>query len=216
MTRQRLGMAMGLLWWVGCSSPPPPAIDAAEQPDKSLSERIKAAVSTEVEVPAGTELQVRLAGPVGSARSRAGDEFRATLHSPVVVDNKVILPKGTELAGKVTKAAPSGRLKTPARLELTLNRLEWQKQSYPIATTNFAQSAGSHKKRNVGLIGGGSGTGALIGAAAGGGSGALIGAGVGAAAGAAGAYATGKKDILLPAETLVTFRLQAPVKVKKG
>ena len=73
----------------------------------------------------------------------------------------------------------------------------------------------SHKKRNLALIGGGSGGGALIGALAGGGTGALIGAGAGAAAGAAGAYATGKKDIYLPAETLLTFRLDAPVKIKK-
>jgi hypothetical protein len=131
-----------------------------------------------------------------------------------VLENKVVVPKGTVVKGHVTRAVASGHLKTPARLSVTLDTLEWEGKAYPIATTTVSRAAKSHKKRNLALIGGGSGAGALIGGLAGGGKGALIGAGAGAAAGTAGAYATGKHDVALPAESLLTFRLQAPVKIK--
>jgi hypothetical protein len=128
----------------------------------------------------------------------------------------VVLPRGASFSGRVTGSVPSGRLKTPARLSVTLASLEWKGMTYPVTTSSVSRSVKSHKKRNLALIGGGGGAGALIGGLAGGGTGALIGAGAGAAAGTAGAYATGKKDVVLPAETLLTFRLQAPVKIKKG
>jgi hypothetical protein len=54
----------------------------------------------------------------------------------------------------------------------------------------------------------------LIGALAGGGKGAAIGAAAGAGAGTAGAAFTGNKNIVLPAETLVNFRLLQPLEVK--
>jgi hypothetical protein len=68
-------------------------------------------------------------------------------------------------------------------------------------------------KRNLGFIGGGAAGGALIGGLAGGGTGALIGSALGAGAGTAGAAATGKKEITLPAETRLSFRLRQPLAV---
>ncbi len=214
--RKWLAVAVGILWMAGCASQPIETAQAnTSEEDKSLAARLRAAVASEVEVPAGTELQVRLSQSVGSARSDAGEQFDATLHTPVVVGDKVVLPKGALVHGHVTRAVASGRLKTPARLSVTLDTLEWEGKSYRISTTSVSRSARSHRNRNLALIGGGSGAGALIGGLAGGGTGALIGAGAGAAAGTAGAYATGKHDLLLPAESLLTFRLQAPVKIKK-
>ena len=209
-------LALAALWMSACASQPPGTAEANTTPQgKSLGDKLRDAVSSEVELPAGTEMQVRLVQSVGSAQSSAGEKFEATLHAPVVLENKVVLPKGTTLRGHVTRAVASGRLKTPARVSITLDTLVWEGQSYPINTSTVSRAARSHKKRNLALIGGGSGVGALIGGIAGGGTGALIGAGAGAAAGTAGAYATGKKDVLLPAESLLTFRLQGPVKIKK-
>jgi hypothetical protein len=206
-----------LAWLAGCSSQPNPDSAAAAGPeaDKSLAEKLRSAIRSEVDIPAGTELLVRLNQPVGSGMSRPGDDFEATLDTPIVAGDKVIVPRGAMLHGHITQSVPSGRLKTPARLALTLDALMWEGDSYHLNTTTVSRAAPSHKKRNLGLIGGGTGGGALIGALAGGGTGALIGAGAGAAAGTGGAYATGKKNIVIPTETRLSFRLEAPVKVKK-
>src|SRR5207245_1308495 len=65
----------------------------------------------------------------------------------------------------------------------------------------------SHATRNLLIIGGSAGAGAVIGGAAGGGKGAAIGAAAGAGAGTVGAYLTGKREIMLPSETLLTFHV---------
>jgi hypothetical protein len=63
-------------------------------------------------------------------------------------------------------------------------------------------------------VGGGAGAGALIGALAGGGKGAAIGAIAGAGAGTGGAAFTGNKEIVLPAETALSFKLKQAVEVR--
>ena len=218
-------LASGLLLVSGCASKPgeiTPTTAAAAggaapgEPSAPGVSPQRPAALPDLEVPPGTRLQVRLVKGLGSARSSAGERFSVTLDQPVVLGDRVVLPQGTELHGHVTSAVASGRLKTPARLSLTLDTLEWQGRVYPISTTGISRAMKSHKKRNLALIGGGSGFGALVGGLASGGVGALVGAGAGAGAGTAGAYATGKKNIYLPPETVLTFRLQAPVRVAQG
>jgi hypothetical protein len=111
------------------------------------------------------------------------------------------------------EAKHSGHLVGRARLYLTLDALEVNGKDYEVRTITSDQVGGAHKNRNIALIGGGAGGGALIGAIAAGGKGALIGGPIGAGAGTAVAYFTGKKDIKLPAETQLTFRLAEPVTV---
>ncbi len=64
------------------------------------------------------------------------------------------------------------------------------------------------------MIGGGTGLGAIIGGIAGGGKGAAIGALAGAGAGTAGATMTGKRDISIPAETVLSFKLSQPLQLR--
>jgi hypothetical protein len=164
-----------------------------------------------VAIPRGAALRVRLEQGVDTSRNKAGDRFTATLDAPVLYGAHVAIPKGTLFTGHLTSAKPSGRLRGRASLGLTLDSFELNGKSYTIDTSSVSRASGSHKKRNVGLIGGGSGVGALIGAIAGGGKGALIGAGAGAAAGTAGAVITGRRHVRLPAETPLTFTLRDPV-----
>ena len=170
-------------------------------------------VAPEVTVPAGTPLRVRLDQALDTKRNRAGESFTATLAEPVVVAERTVVPKGTEFGGHVITSAASGRLKGRAVLGVTLDSFDLQGKSYKIDTSADRRASTGHKKRDGLLIGGGAGLGAALGAVAGGGAGALIGAGAGAAAGTAGAAATGKKDVGLPAETLLTFSLRAPVRI---
>ena len=171
-------------------------------------------VATPVEtvIPTGTLLRVRLDRAIRRAGVR-GDEFTATLAAPVVVNGQSVLPTGTQLSGHVLVSTSSGRLKGRARLVLVLDSFMSDGHRHTLAATAASRVSSSHKKRNLVAIGGGSGTGAAVGAIAAGGAGAVIGAGAGAVAGTVGAAVTGRKQVTLPAETLVRFTLRAPVRV---
>jgi len=158
-------------------------------------------------------LEVTLDETLASNRNHAGDSFAASLSRPVVVNGKTIIPAGAHVAGRVVDAKDSGRLHVPARLSVALSSVEVDGKSYDIDTNTIGESGENHNKRNLGFIGGGAAGGALIGGLAGGGKGALIGSAIGAGAGTAGAAATGKKDISLPAETRLKFHLVRSVTV---
>ena len=167
-----------------------------------------------VTVPERTSIHVRLDQALASNQSRPGDRFDATVDEPIAVGDKVVIPQGARVEGIVVDARESGRLRGRARLQLALQTIEVDGKQYEIRTIASHWIGGNHNKRNFAWIGGGGGGGVLIGALAGGGKGALIGGPIGAGAGTAVAYFTGKKDIHLPAETELTFRLAEPVTVE--
>jgi len=165
-------------------------------------------------LPAGTPLEVRLTTGVSSKGNQAGDTFQGSLENPVMVAEKVAIPKGAEVTGKVTSAIPSGRLKQRAELWVTLTSVEIGAKRYDIRTSTTGHKEGSKATRDILFIGGGGGAGAAIGAAAGGGKGAGIGAAIGAGAGTAAAMLTGQRDIRFPPETLLRFRLEQELKIQ--
>lgn len=164
-------------------------------------------------IPAGTHIRVRLGQTLDTRRSRAGERFVAYLATPVTLGNRLVVPKGTAFEGHVIESKSSGRLRGRAALGVTLDSFRLNGRTYSIATAADFRASGSHKKRNLAIIGGGSGAGAAIGAVAGGGVGALIGAGAGAAAGTTGAYISGKKNVVLPTETPLSFTLHRAVAI---
>ena len=185
----------------------------AEKKAEKKAERARPA-ETSVTVPAGTELAVVLDQSLSSNGSHAGDEFDATLSDPVLVDGKTVIPKDARVKGRVVEAQASGRLQTPAQLSVTLTSIEIGGAPHELETAPITFRGKSHKTRDIEIIGGGSALGAIIGAVAGGGKGAAIGAGAGAGAGTATAAMTGKKDIVLPAEAHLSFKLNQPVTLK--
>jgi hypothetical protein len=166
---------------------------------------------------AGVSVPVRLQETLDTRRNRAGDQFTAVLDAPLVsgdqVGDQVVVPKGTLFTGHITRAVSSGRFKGRAVMGLTLDSFQLNGQTYQISSTNSARLSRGHKRRNWLWIGGSSGGGAAIGAAAAGGPGALIGAGAGAAAGTVGAAITGKQQVQVPVETRITFTLQSAVQI---
>ena len=101
-----------------------------------------------------------------------GTTFGATLDDPIVVGNHVVVPKGHPVhgfdCGIEALRAISGR----ARLEITLRTFRMKGVTYHLATAPDTRVSRSHKKRNLGLVGGGTAVGAGIGALAAGGTGA--------------------------------------------
>ncbi len=166
-----------------------------------------------IELPAGTRLRVRLDSDLGSKISQPGDSFSATVADDVMKNGEVVVPRGARAEGTVIDAKPLGRFKGGALLSVRLERVHTRWGSYPVETSSIERAEKGKGKRSAGFIGGGAGFGALIGGLAGGGKGAAIGALAGGGAGTAGSAFTGNKQIVLPAETLLTFRLEHPVHI---
>jgi hypothetical protein len=164
-------------------------------------------------IPAGTLIVVRLADALSSKTSQQGQEFSATVAQPVEMDGQTVIPKGATAHGTVVSAQPMGRFKGGASLEVRLDRVSIGDKNQAIQTTAVARSASGKGERSAGFIGGGAAAGALIGAIAGRGKGAAIGALAGGGAGTAGAAFTGNKDIVLPAESALSFKLTQALEV---
>jgi hypothetical protein len=185
----------------------------SDQPNRPSPPSAPASARQAMVIPNGTSIHVRLDRELDTKRDRAGDRFTASLTEPVAVEGTTVLPKGTRFSGHVTSASASGRLKGRAQIGLTLDSFEHDGRRYEVRTTSVDRVSAAHKKRNGILIGGGTGLGAALGAIAGGPKGALIGAGAGAAAGTAGAAATGKREVGIPAETILRFTLRKSVEI---
>jgi hypothetical protein len=111
-------------------------------------------------------------------------------------------------------AKPLGRFKGAASLQVKLTSITVNGSEHPIETSSVVRTEKGKGKRTAAMIGGGAGLGALVGALAGGGKGAAIGAAAGAGAGTAGTAFTGNKDVVLPAESALTFKLEQPLELK--
>ena len=187
----------------------------ASSPAAPTSEPAKRAAEAQpVSVPAGTTLTVRLGQALGSKISQPGESFSATLSSPVEVDGNTVIPRGARAGGVVVDAKPLGRFKGGAVLEVKLNSITVNGSEKSIETSAVTRALKGKGKRTGMLAGGGAAVGALIGGLAGGGKGAAIGAVAGGGAGAGGAAFTGNKEIVLPAESVLSFRLRSPLEVQ--
>lgn len=162
----------------------------------------------EVDIPAGTSLAVLINQHISVKSTPAGSTFTGSIAEPYSNSSgKVILPRGTPVAGKVVASHARGHFKGASILELRLTSLTLNGTRYPVDSKDVVRSKKGKGKRSTAFIGGGTGVGALIGGLAGGGKGALIGGLAGAGAGTAGAGLTGNRDLDIPAETVVRFRL---------
>ena len=184
-----------------------PAAESAPKPSSIMAPKV-------VTLPEGTVMTVRLNEKVSSKDSSSGDRFTATVAEPVQVDGKDVIPKGAAVTGTVTDAKARGKIKGSATLRLVLDSVTIKDAKYDIQTSAVARSMQGKGKRTAEFGGGGAAAGALIGGLAGGGKGLGIGLLAGGAAGLAGGAFTGNKDIVLPAETMLSFKLLKPVDIK--
>ena len=162
-----------------------------------------------IKLPVGTSLSIRIDQAISAKENNPGDRFTGKVVSDVHdADKNVAIPKGTLVKGRIDAAQERGKFKGAADIQLRLTSLTLNGKVYPIATHHVQETQKGKGKRTAGMIGGGAGGGALIGGIAGGGKGALIGGLIGAGAGTAGAALTDNKDLVIPAETVMNFKLK--------
>jgi hypothetical protein len=162
----------------------------------------------DVNIPAGTTLEIRINQHISVKSSRVGDRFDGEVVEPVEQSNgSVIIPKGTPVNGVVDAAHRRGHFRGRSILQLRLTYLTLNGTRYPITTGDLTRTKKGKGKRSAAIIGGGSGLGMLIGGVATGGVGLLIGGLAGGGAGTAVSGLTGNRDIEIPSESIVRFRL---------
>ncbi len=166
-----------------------------------------------VEIPAGTSVRVQMIDGVDSSVNHAGEMFHASLVSPIVVDDQIVVPAGTDTYVKLVNAKSAGHMTGQSTLALELVRMEFQGKSYALASNEYTQTGSSRGKRTAETVGGGAVLGTLLGAVIGGGKGAAIGAATGAGAGGVAEGVTKGQQVRIPSETKLDFSLDQPVEV---
>ncbi|MBS1802207.1 MAG: hypothetical protein JST28_02510 [Acidobacteria bacterium] len=209
------------------STPPPPGgpVPAAQDPkvislggdpdQAGDSGTASPSGPVKVTIQAGTNLAVRVDQHISVKSNRAGDTFTGEVVSPVMDPNGVaVVPKGTRVSGVIDASHSRGRIKGASTLELRLTTMTLSGTEYQLRTADLTRSKKGKGKRSAAMIGGGAGLGMLIGGLAGGGKGMLIGGLAGGGAGTAGAAMTGNKDLEIPAESVVHFKLSQDLVVQ--
>lgn len=182
--------------------PPPPAAPPAP---------------TEVSIPAGTSLAVRVDQRISVKTSHAGETFTGEIVEPITASNgSLLVPKGSRVRGAIDASHRRGRFKGASLLELRLTAISLDGKEYPVRTRDLTERKKGKGKRSAAFIGGGSGLGMLLGGLAGGGTGVLIGGLAGGGAGTAAAGFTGNRDLDIPAESIVRFKLASDLVVQEG
>jgi len=196
----------------GGYDPGAPVPTANQAPNDNYVNPPEPAISTNapamnVRVPAGTSLAIRVDQHISVKHNHAGDRFTGQVVEPVEVNGSVVIPRGTPVGGRIDAAHRRGHFKGSSILELRLTSLELNGNRYALSTHDNIRTKKGKGKRTAGFIGGLTGAGMLIGGIASGGTGLLIGGASGAGAGTLLAGTTGNRDIDIPAESVVRFRL---------
>ncbi len=185
---------------VSAVPPPPPAPPAPEN----------------VSIPAGTSLAIRIDQRISVKTSHAGDQFTGEVVEPITAsDQSVLVPKGAPVKGVVAASHKRGHFKGASLLELRLTALTLNGTEYPLTTRDLAERKKGKGKRTAAMVGGGAGLGMIVGGVATGGLGLVVGGLVGGGGGAAAAGLTGNRDLDIPAESIVHFKLADDLVVQK-
>jgi type IV secretion system protein VirB10 len=182
--------------------------------------------SEPIVLPAGTVIPISLTNRITTKHAKDGDGVYGKTVFPITINNKIVIPEGSHLRGKITQIQRPGRVKGKGALTLTFQTLVLPNgTTLPIYTslggvggagerTGEATVQGdSSKGQDAKTVGGTAAEGALIGVIADRGTGAAIGGGIGAAAGAAGVLFTRGKDMVIEPGTTIEVVLDRPLEL---
>ena len=170
-----------------------------------------------VTIPAGTDVSVRSNQDIDSSNAAVGQKFEGMVAQDVVgTSGQVEIPKGSNAELVIRRVSAGGITQAP-ELTLDLASIEIHGKRYVVNTSSVSQKGQGNlgaNKRTAEMVGGGAVLGTLVGAIAGGGKGAAIGAAAGAGAGAGAQVLTRGKEVKVPAETILQFKLTQPLRLE--
>jgi hypothetical protein len=159
---------------------------------------------------------VRTNERIETSSAAEGRPYSATIATDIIGGGgNVLVPRGAAAELVVTRVEDPGRV-TSGEIQLALRSITVDGRRYNTSSQTTASGEGGlgANRRTAEMVGGGAALGTLIGAVAGGGSGAAIGAAVGAAGGAAVQVLTKGDEVRVPAESVLTFRLENPLQLE--
>lgn len=192
---------------------PPADTTTAVAPASTMAAAPAPAPVRPITIPDGTTLSIRMIDGIDSQKNQPGDTFRATLDSPLMSGDQVVIPSGADVQGRVVEDKSAGHFTGSSQIALELTKLMVNGREYPLHTNQYTRQGASRGKNTAAKVGGGAAVGAVIGAIAGGGKGAAIGSVIGAGAGTGVQAATHGQQIRIDPESLLSFQLQSPVTV---
>jgi hypothetical protein len=206
-------------------APPPPPPPARQQEDRPVLRRDDAVMRPEqtpppppmegsIELPAGTNVVIRMIDGVDSETARQGQTFQASLDQPIMLPNgQTAVDRGADVVVKLVDAKESGTFTGRAELALNLQSIRVNGRMVDVNTQSVSRISNSQGNETAKRGAAGAIVGAGLGAIFGGGKGAATGAGVGAAAGAGTQVITKGQRVRIPSETRLTFVLDTPVRI---
>jgi TolA-binding protein len=168
-----------------------------------------AVVPSVIEVPVGTEMDVRMIDSLDSGKAMVEDRFETTTVADVLVGGRVAIPAGSVVRGIVTAVSPGTHTNRKARMTVSFDQVTVNGEAHPIRGT-VTEAIEGGIKGDVARTGAGAGAGAVIGALLGGGKGAILGAAIG---GGGTLAATQGSEVRVPQGTVLRVRLDSPVQM---
>lgn len=188
---------------------PTSRVEAVEFLSAERSNR-RATNGRSLEAPAGTELVVRTVETIDSRNAGADQTFSAIVEQDVAnASGRVIVPERSSAQLMIRQMSAGGATGSPEMI-LDIQSITIDGRRYLVSTENVAIESGTgigRNRRTAQTVGTGAALGTIIGAIAGGGKGAAIGGVVGAAGGAGAQVLTRGRDVRVPADTVLRFRL---------
>lgn len=182
----------------------------SQRPRSNTATSTRTAARETVVIPTGTEISVRTNQDIDSSNASVGQKFEGMVANDVVgTGGDVVIPKGSNAELVIREVNAGGVTKAP-EMALDLSSVEVHGKRYLVNTSTIQQQGSGNlgaNKRTAEMVGGGAVLGTLIGAIAGGGKGAAIGAAAGGATGAGAQVLTRGKEVKVPAETILQFKL---------
>jgi len=171
------------------------------------------AANTGWTIPTGSKIVIRMIDGINSEKNKVGDPFIAVLEESITQNGIEVVPRGSDVRGRIANSSGAGRISGSAELGLELTQIIVNGIPYSVTTSEYEEVGEGRGKQTAKRAALGAGLGAAIGAIAGGGKGAAIGAGVGGGGATAAQVLTKGEKLNIPSETKLEFTLRVPLVV---